>query len=49
MLRHSAGTKLCREFGLGTAWAVLCYATSSFTEVYAERDQGQAAAMLRIG
>jgi integrase len=49
-LRHSAATRLRKEFGLDTARAVLGHASPVVTEIYAELDGRQAAeAMLRIG
>jgi integrase len=49
-LRHSAATRLRREFGLDTARAVLGHASSDVTETYAEMDMTKAAeAMKRIG
>jgi integrase len=49
-LRHSAATRLRREFGLDTARAVLGHASPAITEVYAEIDQTTAAdAMSKIG
>jgi hypothetical protein len=49
-LRHNAGTRLRREFGLDTARAVLGHSTPVVTEVYAELDGAKAAeAMERVG
>jgi integrase len=49
-LRHNAGTRLRREFGLDVARAVLGHSSPVVTEVYAELDQAKAAeAMARIG
>jgi integrase len=49
-LRHNAGTRLRREFGLDIARAVLGHSSPVVTEVYAELDQAKAAdAMARIG
>jgi integrase len=49
-LRHSAGTRLRREFGLDVARAVLGHATPVVTELYAELDGAKAeAAMAKIG
>jgi integrase len=49
-LRHNAGTRLRREFGLDTARAVLGHSTPVVTEVYAELDGTKAAeAMERVG
>jgi integrase len=49
-LRHTAGTRLRREFGLDTARAVLGHSTPVVTEVYAELDGAKAAeAMERVG
>jgi integrase len=49
-LRHSAGTRLRREFGLDVARAVLGHSTPVVTEVYAELDGAKAAeAMERVG
>jgi integrase len=50
MLRHSAATRLRREFGLDTTRAVLGHSSPSVTEVYAELDMTKAAeAMERVG
>jgi integrase len=49
-LRHNAGTRLRREFGLDIARAVLGHSSPVVTEIYAEIDQAKAAdAMARIG
>jgi integrase len=49
-LRHSAGTRLRREFGLDTARAVLGHSTPVVTEIYAELDKARAIeAMEKIG
>lgn len=49
-LRHSAATRLRREFGLDVAKAVLGHSSVMPTQVYAEQDQAAAAdAMLRTG
>jgi integrase len=49
-LRHSAATRLRREFGLDTARAVLGHSTPVVTEVYAELDAAKASeAMAKIG
>jgi integrase len=49
-LRHNAGTRLRREFGLDVARAVLGHSTPVVTEVYAEIDGVKAAeAMERVG
>jgi integrase len=49
-LRHSAATRLRREFGLDVAKAVLGHSSVMPTQVYAEQDQAAAAdAMRRIG
>ena len=49
-LRHSAATRLRREFGLDVARAVLGHSTPVVTEVYAELDGAKAAeTMGRIG
>jgi integrase len=49
-LRHSAGTRLRREFGLDVARAVLGHSSPVVTEVYAELDGAKAAeAMERVG
>jgi len=49
-LRHSAATRLRREFGLDVARAVLGHSSPVVTEVYAELDQAKAAeAMARVG
>jgi integrase len=49
-LRHSAATRLRREFGLDVARAVLGHSSPVVTEVYAELDSAKAAeAMGKIG
>jgi integrase len=49
-LRHSAATRLRREFGLDTARAVLGHSSPAVTELYAEMDGTKAAeAMERVG
>jgi site-specific recombinase XerD len=49
-LRHSAATRLRREFGLDVAKAVLGHSSVMPTQVYAEQDQAAAAdAMLKTG
>jgi integrase len=49
-LRHSAATRLRREFGLDVARAVLGHSSPVVTEVYAELDEAKAAeAMERVG
>jgi integrase len=49
-LRHSAATRLRREFGLDVARAVLGHSSPAVTEVYAELDMTKAAeAMERVG
>jgi hypothetical protein len=49
-LRHNAGTRLRREFGLDVTRAVLGHSTPVVTEVYAELDGAKAAeAMERVG
>jgi integrase len=49
-LRHNAGTRLRREFGLEIAKALLGHSSVVPTQIYAERDQAAAAdAMLKIG
>jgi integrase len=49
-LRHSAATRLRREFGLDVARAVLGHSSPVVTEVYAELDGAKAAeAMERVG
>jgi integrase len=49
-LRHSAATRLRREFGLDVARAVLGHSSPAVTELYAELDNAKAAAaMERIG
>jgi integrase len=50
LLRHSAATRLRREFGLDVAKAVLGHSNVLPTQLYAEQDQAAAAeAMLKIG
>jgi integrase len=49
-LRHSAATKLRKQFGIEGAQVVLGHSTAAVTEVYAERDLGKAAEiMARVG
>jgi integrase len=49
-LRHSAATRLRREFGLDVARAVLGHSSPAVTELYAELDHAKAAAaMEQIG
>jgi integrase len=49
-IRHSAATRLCREFGLDVARAVLGHSSPVVTEVYAELDRAKAAEVMgRIG
>lgn len=49
-LRHNAGTRFRKEFGLDVARALLGHATTATTEIYAELDEVRAGeAMLRIG
>jgi integrase len=49
-LRHSAATRLRREFNLDTARAVLGHSSTAVTELYAELDGAKAAeAMERVG
>ena len=49
-LRHSAGTRIRREFGLDAARAILGHSSPAVTEVYAELDRESAmAVMKRIG
>lgn len=42
-LRHSAATRLRREFGLDTARTVLGHTSPAVTQIYAEQDQAKAA------
>ncbi len=39
MLRHSAGTRIRKRFGIDAARAVLGHTSTTMTEVYAERDR----------
>jgi integrase len=49
-LRHSAATRLRKEFGLDAARAVLGHSSPVVTEVYAELDSAKAAeVMAKIG
>lgn len=49
-LRHSAATRIRREFGLDASRTVLGHADLKTSEIYAERDAGQAAeVMSKIG
>jgi integrase len=49
-LRHNAGTRLRREFGLEAAQVVLGHQSAAVTELYAERDHARAAEiMARVG
>ncbi len=41
-LRHTAGTKIRREYGLDAARAILGHSTPIVTEIYAELDEGKA-------
>jgi integrase len=46
-LRHSAATRLRKEFGLDVAQAVLGHKTAEVTQVYAELDRGKAIEAMR--
>jgi len=46
-LRHTAATKLRREFGLEAAQLVLGHARADVTQIYAERDLTRAAAIIQ--
>ncbi len=49
-LRHNAGTKIRKAFGLDTARATLGHSSATTTEIYAELDHTKAAdAMAKIG
>jgi integrase len=49
-LRHSAATRLRREFGIDVARAVLGHSSPAVTELYAEMDGAKAAeAMAKVG
>src|SRR5262249_703248 len=49
-LRHSAATRLRRDFGLDVTRAILGHSSPAVTEVYAELDMAKAAeAMERVG
>ena len=49
-LRHTAATKLRREYGLEAAQVVLGHRTAVVTQIYAQRDQAKAEEiMARIG
>ena len=49
-LRHSAGTAIRKRFGLEAAQVTLGHAAADVTQIYAERDQDKAAAvMLQVG
>jgi hypothetical protein len=49
-LRHNAGTRIRRDFGLDVARAVLGHSSPVVTAVYAELDMAKAAdAMARVG
>ncbi len=49
-LRHSAGTEIRKRFGLEAAQVALGHAAADVTQIYAERDQEKAAAvMLQVG
>ncbi len=49
-LRHTAGTEIRQRFGLEAAQVVLGHSRADVTQVYAERDQSKAAAvMLELG
>ena len=45
-LRHTAATELRRRFGIEAARVVLGHRSAAITEVYAEIDQGKAAAIM---
>ena len=50
MLRHSAATAMCREFGIDTARILLGHSSAVMTAIYAEADAGKAVdATRRIG
>lgn len=46
-LRHSAGTRIRREYGLEASRVVLGHGYGAITEVYAERDEALAAKVMR--
>lgn len=46
-LRHSAATKIRRQFGLEAAQTVLGHANADVTQVYAERDHALAAGVMK--
>jgi site-specific recombinase XerC len=46
-LRHSAATKIRRQFGLEAAQCVLGHSNAAVTEVYAERDLQKAVEVAR--
>jgi integrase len=46
-LRHTAATRLRKEFGLDVAQVVLGHATPAVTQVYAERDVAAAKEVMR--
>ncbi|MBK8270391.1 MAG: site-specific integrase [Planctomycetes bacterium] len=49
-LRHSAATRLRREFGIETAKIILGHKSLDVTQLYAEADHARAAdAMARVG
>jgi integrase len=49
-LRHTAATKLRKQFGIEAARVVLGHRSASVTEVYAELDQMKAAEVMgRVG
>lgn len=45
-LRHTAGTKIRKQFGLEAAQVTLGHSRADVTQVYAERDMAKAAAVM---
>ncbi|MDC0935463.1 tyrosine-type recombinase/integrase [Pirellulales bacterium] len=46
-LRHTAGTAICKRFGLEAAQVILGHSNANVTQVYAERDLDKAVAVAR--
>jgi integrase len=45
-LRHNAATELRREFGIEAARIILGHHSTAVTEIYAEKDEQEAAAAI---
>lgn len=46
-MRHTAGTEICRQFGLEAAQVIFGHSRADVTQVYAERDLVKAADIAR--